>query len=48
MNKLYVDSVICEISDVLIMAVRADERYVEPSLLRHCLLNSEQVSHGIF
>jgi hypothetical protein len=48
MNKLNVPSASCEISDILIIPMRADEHYVEPSLLCHCLLNSEQLSHGIF
>jgi hypothetical protein len=49
MNKLNVPSVSCEMSNIVIIPARDDEPLLrQPSLLSHCLLNTEQLSHGIF
>jgi len=49
MNKLNVPSVSCEVSNIVIIPGYDDETILrQPSLLSHCLLNTEQLSHGIF
>lgn len=49
MNKLNVPSVSCEVSNIVIIPGHDDETILrQPSLLSHCLLNTEQLSHGIF
>lgn len=49
MNKLNVPSVSREVSNIVIIPGHDDETILrQPSLLSHCLLNTEQLSHGIF